>query len=144
MSTDSTSAAEATYIERLGQAVRVMEGLSESERANFTLSAWAERRVSGIAGCIAGHCGLDPWFQAQGLVTTVAEAGDGIGSVNILPGIFFGTGKPFYLEHYESVLQQRPIGDRYVKPEDAIVALKEAINEFCIFKVAAGEEPAAV
>lgn len=141
MDTDSTQIPAAESAERLGQAVRVMEGLSESERANFTLSAWAVRREDGsIAACIAGHCGLDPWFQSKGLVTDVADANDGIGSVSISPEIFFGTAKPFFAGHYESVLQDRPVEDRYVKPEDAILALRQAIDSF---KATIDEEPVA-
>jgi hypothetical protein len=35
-------------------------------------------------------------------------------SISIQPEIFFGTTKPFFTEHYESVLVKRLIGDRYV------------------------------
>lgn len=134
MDTDLASPSVATYIERLKQAVRVMEELSATDQVNFTLQYWAQRRDNGmLCGCIAGHCGLDPWFQANGLTTTIMDRIDGIGSVSIFPEEFFGTEKPFYARNYESV-QRRAPEDRRVKPDDAITALKDAISAFEILR----------
>lgn len=130
MDTDSTAVTVATYIERLQQAIRVMEGLSATEQVNFTLHAWAVRRGNGMTfACIAGYCGLDPWFQAHGLVTTIQDEIDGMGFTNAFPEDYFGTAKPFYAQFYEDV-QGRSIGDRRVKPADAISALRRAISSF--------------
>jgi hypothetical protein len=111
-----------TYIERLNQAVRVMENLSENDRANFDLGVWAVVRDGSIAACVAGHCGLDPWFQAQGLRTYI---GTNVGQVYPHPIEFFGTDLGFYRHTYGP-----EFNDRAITPKDAIAALRQAISEF--------------
>ncbi len=116
----------ATYVERLEQAIRVMTELSEGDRTHFDVGVWAATRDGGIAACVAGHCGRDPWFQAQGLYTYVGTSGGReIGSVYPHPIEFFGTDTAFYRHTYEPSL-----GGRAVTVDDAIAALKRAINEF--------------
>lgn len=114
------------YIERLRQAVRVMEGLSEADRALFNIDIWAALRGSGVAACVAGHCGLDPWFQAEGLRTIAGgpEPHD-VGTVYPHPIEFFGTEAAFYRHTYGPELRERGI-----TVDDAIAALKKAIYEF--------------
>lgn len=124
MDTDNFTAA--TYIERLEQAIRVMTELSESDRTHFDVSVWAAARDGGIAACVAGHCGRDPWFQAQGLHTYVGgPGGREIGSVYPHPIEFFGTDTGFYRHTYEP-----SIAGCTVTVDDAIAALKRAIIEF--------------
>ena len=114
------------YIERLRQAVRVLENLSEGDRALFSVDIWAAVRGSGVAACIAGHCGLDPWFQAEGLRTI--EGGPDphdIGTVYPHPIEFFGTETAFYRHTYGPEFCERAI-----TVDDAIAAVKRAISEF--------------
>lgn len=126
MDTDNLTAAN--YVERLEQAVRVMTGLSENDRRQFDVDVWAATRDGGIAACIAGHCGRDPWFQAQGLYTYVgAPGGREIGSVYPHPIEFFGTDTAFYRHTYGPSL-----AGRAVTVDDAIAALGRAIDEFGI------------
>jgi hypothetical protein len=127
MSTHTTTTLAAPFIERLKQAVRVMEGLSEAERSNFTLHAWAVRTPAGICACIAGHCGLDPWFQERGFITTIEDESEGMGKVSMFPEMFFGTTDPFYPQLYRDVLLESATD---VSPEAAVAALKNAIARF--------------
>lgn len=114
------------YVERLQQAVRVMAGLSETDRAHFDVDIWATVRDGNFVACVAGHCGQDPWFQAQGLFTYVgAPDSREIGSIYPHPIEFFGTDTAFYRHTYEPAL-----GGRAVTVDDAIAALKQAIREF--------------
>lgn len=136
MDTDSSEILAARFVERLTQAVRVMEGLSETDMSNFTLEAWAEQRPTGLCACIAGHCGLDPWFRERGFVTTVEE--EGLGKINMFPEVFFGTTTPFYARFYPlkpGEMFEDPSFDsderpRHITPDDAIAALKTAIASF--------------
>lgn len=114
------------YIERLEQAVRVMEGLSEADRANFDIEVIAVKTASGIRACIAGHCGLDPWFQARGLSTIVGEGEDGTGDLTIGFADFFGTNRPFFGSAYPLKLA----GYQDVTVCEAIAALKRTIDAF--------------
>ncbi len=127
MDTQTAMGIAAPFIERLQQAVRVMDGLTELDRANFTLNAWAIRTSKGLCACIAGHCGLDPWFQERGLITTIEDGGQGIGKVSVFPETFFGTSTPFYPQLYREVdLDSAPD----VPPGAAVAALKHAIGRF--------------
>lgn len=127
MNTQNATGIAATFIERLQQAVRVMDGLSELDRSNFTLNAWATRTSKGLCACIAGHCGLDPWFQERGLITTIEDESEGMGKVSVFPENFFGTSTPFYPQLYREVeLESAPD----VSPGTAVAALKHAIGRF--------------
>lgn len=119
----------AIYIERLEQAVRVMTNLSEDDRAHFDITVVAIRNETGVQACIAGHCGLDPWFQAEGLYTHVAYDCDdyAIGDLSIGVGEFFGTCKPFLRNEYPVRFLD---GHEDVSAADAITALKCAIDLF--------------
>lgn len=129
---DSRDAADgsnrAVYRERLEQALRVMEGLSQNEREHqFDMEVFARQTPHGIVACIAGHCGLDPWFQEQGLITRP----DGfIGSISVQPGDFFGIARPFIASHLWDDGDYNPWrGDR-ITYEAAVEALCDAIAEF--------------
>lgn len=116
------------YIERLEQAVRVMKGLSEIDRANFDIRITAIQTEHGLRACVAGHCGLDPWFQAHGLSTIVDESGLGsTGDLTIGFGEFFGTCTPFFRSRYPAELIS---GCREVTVDDAIAALGRSIDLF--------------
>ena len=116
------------YIERLQQAVRVMKGLSQKDRANFDIQVVAVRTERGIRACVAGHCGLDPWFQAQGLMTVLDDAGFGrTGDVSIGFREFFGTMNPFLRSRYPAEITD---GNRDVTVDDAIAALNRSIEMF--------------
>lgn len=106
------------YCERLSQAVRVMEQLSPEQRANFDIEIVARRTERGICACIAGFCGLDPWFQERGFITYV-DCQD----VSMTFREFFGTADPFLPTRYEQPSSQ-------VTVEDAISALKRSIAIF--------------
>ena len=106
----------AVYRERLQQAVRVMEQLSERQRLNnFDINIVACDSDDGVVGCVAGLCGLDPWFQERGLVTDVQNGNLSMGFVT-----FFGTSNPFLPSHYRL--------PRPVTVDDAIAALTRAID----------------
>ena len=108
------------YIERLQQAKRVMHGLSDDQRLkNFDIGVFVIQSDNGVVGCIAGLCGMDPWFQQEGLVSELNDLG---GTVSIQPSVFFGTEEPFYRSNYN-------ISGR-VTVEDAISALDRAIERF--------------
>lgn len=112
------------FIERLRQAVRVLENLSESDRANFDVEIWAATRANGVAACVAGHCGLDAWFQAEGLHTTVGGSDlRETGSVYPHPIEFFGTEVGFYRHTYG-----RKFGGQSITVDDAIAAVYCAMN----------------
>lgn len=113
--------------ERLEQALRVMEGLSEHQRAHeFDMHVYAKRTPHGISACIAGFCGFDPWFQEREFETSV---GDVLGSTSVPPGEFFGTEKPFLPSYYRGRADQ-PADDVPISYEEAVAALKVAIVEF--------------
>lgn len=120
------------YVERLQQAVRVMTGLSETDRTHLDVDVWAAIRDGNFVACVAGHCGRDPWFQAQGLYTYVGAPDSGeIGSIYPHPIEFFGTDTAFYRHTYEPEL-----GGRAVTVEDAIAALTRAIAELSNERIA--------
>jgi len=119
MDTSATPIQNFVYRERLEQAKRVMEGLSEQQRLrNFNVGLYAIQSDEGVVACIAGHCGLDPWFQERGFFTTVGRE---TGTVSVYPSEFFGTADPFFASNY---------GKSVVTFEDAICALNRAINLF--------------
>lgn len=102
--------------ERLEQALRVTNGLLKGGRErNFTIAYYAQESESGIIGCIAGHCGLDPWFQERGFVTDLARS-----RVSIPVEDFFGTDAPFFRSNYRTT--------EPVTVHDAISALRVAIE----------------
>lgn len=132
MDIDSRTPNKTICFERLQRALRVMQGLSEIDRTNFSLWVWAVQRDSGISGCIAGLCGLDPWFQSQGLVTTVGTEGHSIGSVSIEPLQFFGTNDAFLLSRYkESDCTYDVARQKFdVTADTSTIALKRALRSF--------------
>jgi hypothetical protein len=102
-----------------------MQGLSERQRQqNFNVKVYAVRSDDGVVACIAGHCGLDPWFQGRGFITTVGES---LGTVSVEPHRFFGTGAPFFQSSYAS---RSNYAKTVVTFEDALCALDRAINLF--------------
>jgi hypothetical protein len=114
-----THTKNAMYRERLQQAVRVLEELRTSHREeNFNIGFVARQGLHGVVGCIYGLCGLDPWFQARGLVTDVDND-----TVSVSPEEFFGTARPFFRSYYG-------ICGRPVTVGDAIGALNRAIDLF--------------
>lgn len=123
MNGSSTPNMTAVYRERLEQAVRVMRGVLErGEQHRFNIGVFAARSASDIVCCIAGFCGLDPWFIIRGFRAT---AGASMGMVSILPEDFFGTPVPFYCHYYPKSCQGR------ITVEDAIAALHRAIEVHC-------------
>lgn len=133
MDIDIPAVTNATCIERLQQALRVMDGLSDAQRANFDINVIARRTETGITACIAGYCGFDPWFQARGFSTIVGE-GSSIGGVTVSFNVFFGTSRPFVTWYY---CGER--ADRVITVDDAIEALRQEID---CFKRAPGEAAA--
>ena len=108
----------ADYQERLHQAVRVMqEVLERKEEERFDICVYARAGKDGPVCCIAGFCGLDPWFQERGLI---AVPGASMGWVSVQPETFFGTDRPFYASCYGK--RER------ITVDDAIVALNRAIE----------------
>ena len=49
----------------LQQAIRVLRTVPDHL---FDMHVYATDTDCGTTACIAGHCALDPWFQAQGLI----------------------------------------------------------------------------
>lgn len=118
--------ANAVYRDRLEQALRVMQGLSETERSHFDMDVFAVETPSGIRACIAGFCGFDPWFRRQGLETRMNGI---VGNLTINPRDFFGTARLFFPGHYRGHANQ-PHKSVPVSYDEAIRALKTAIREF--------------
>ena len=55
-------------IERWENVVRVLQNLPAHEkRKHFDMANWGIINECGTVACAAGHCGLDPWFNKQGL-----------------------------------------------------------------------------
>ena len=109
------------YVLRLERAIGVLRELSESDRENFDINVTAVQTGDCFRAGIEGHCGLDPWFIAEGL-TTYDKAD--VGGVSVDVAEFFGTPKPFYRNFYPA---QFPDGHENVTVDDAIAALEEAI-----------------
>lgn len=126
----------AQCLERLMQAERVMQDLPDDRRASFDISIFAARRGGSIAGCIAGLCGLDPWFQAHGLTTTIADRLGGIGDISFDPGEFFGTTRPFFHSNYGPEFREKP-----VTYEAALASLRSEIIRLKTEIGACGETP---
>ena len=115
---DTAADLNCEFRERLQQAKRVLEGLSEEQRENnFEINVFARQSARGIVACIAGYCGLDPWFQERDFVTRVGDPYS-IGDVSIPLAEFFGTVTPFLACFY---------GTDRVTVERALRALDEAI-----------------
>jgi len=111
-------ATNADYQERLHQAVRVMQEVIErNDQERFDIHVYARADRGGPVCCIAGFCGLDPWFQERGLI---AVPGASMGWVSVQPEAFFGTDRPFYANGYSK--------NGRVTVDDAIFALKRAIE----------------
>ena len=91
----------AVYRERLQQAKRVMESLSDEQRENnFDIDCFARQSTDGgPVACGAGHCGFDPWFNEKGFITSVGDSNSS-GDVSISIKRFFGTERPFYRHFY--------------------------------------------
>lgn len=55
-------------IERWQRAIQTLEGLSPHAKKNhFDIGSWAVKTTCGTVACIAGHCGMSPWFRKRGL-----------------------------------------------------------------------------
>lgn len=55
--------------ERWQQALRVMDGLDDRQRTKgWYMGDWGHIKECETTCCLAGWCGLDPWFQQEGLV----------------------------------------------------------------------------
>jgi hypothetical protein len=136
------------YIERLQQAQRVLRGLSSQGSLKFNIDQFARKSADGIDACIAGLCGLDPWFKERGLITDVDK-----NRVNILTSTlptqgfsddhhipseevtledFFGTERPFYKHYYPT---EKPT----ISVQDAIIALDREIERLVRTSVCAAE-----
>jgi hypothetical protein len=87
-------------LERWQQAQRVLEEMSEYVIKNrFYMGSWGWRTECGTVACLAGHCGMDPWFRQRGFIFKPRPLGTGRGPpvwglVNAfpaqLPRQFFG------------------------------------------------------
>lgn len=54
-------------VERWANVLRVLEQMPQHEREkHWDMGTWGEKTRCGTVACAAGHCGLDPWFRAQG------------------------------------------------------------------------------
>jgi hypothetical protein len=79
-SSDTIPETNAVYRERLQQAVRVMQGVVERhEEGRFDINVYAKADEGGAICCIAGFCGLDPWFQERGFITKVGTVFGDVG-----------------------------------------------------------------
>lgn len=83
------------------------------------MNVYAKHSDHGVIACIAGHCGLDPWFQERGFFTRVGKT---FGDVSFCLDEFFGTAQPFSPAFYSA--------DKSAAFDDAIVALDRAIARF--------------
>jgi hypothetical protein len=119
MTTQTSQPAPAVFIERLKQAIRVVQEASTRPNVVFNIFYFASREDGVLNACIAGLCGLDPWFQEQGLIT---QFDSGIGDINIHPLDFFGTSRPFYYSRYPTELRCRDLSF-----QDGIDALNREI-----------------
>lgn len=102
-------------LERWTNVVRVMQKLTKHQRKHhFFMENWGEETDCGTKACAAGFCGMDPWFQAQGIELQQDESKEVYGfrvdnvlllgssySLKIMLSKFFGyegTRKIFYGE----------------------------------------------
>ena len=54
-------------IKRLQRAYKIMDKMTPHERRkHFDMGKWGQKTECGTVGCLAGHCGLDPWFKKEG------------------------------------------------------------------------------
>jgi len=106
MTTQTSQPAPTVFIERLKQAIRVLEEASTRPDIVFNIFHFASRENGVLNACIAGLCGLDPWFQEQGLKTLLDS---GIGDITVHPQDFFGTSRPFYYSRYPTELRCRDL-----------------------------------
>jgi hypothetical protein len=54
-------------IERWEHADLTLKNLSPHEkRKHFDLGDWGTKGPCGTVACVAGHCGMDPWFRRRG------------------------------------------------------------------------------
>ena len=67
-------------IERWQNVERVLTNLPPHEREkHWRMSTWGRTTPCGTIACAAGHCGMDPWFQSQGLrLEPVPEGADDV------------------------------------------------------------------
>lgn len=57
----------AQQIERWENVERVLTDMPQHERdQHWNMSMWGDKTACGTVACAAGHCGMDPWFRAQG------------------------------------------------------------------------------
>lgn len=79
---------DAEKLERWEQVEQVMLNMPEHERTqHFDMGTWGTHTDCGTVACVAGHCGLNPGFIAQGF-ELVSQ---------VIPGYFNGGG--YVLEH---------------------------------------------
>lgn len=109
---------------RLEQAKRVMSGLDEhTRRKHLNMNVFARETDCGTVACVAGFCGLDPWFIADGFVTFAGYLNSSaIGGVSVNLLDYFGTEEPFFPQYYPEETKEHGI-----TVEDTIVALDKAI-----------------
>lgn len=59
---------QAQLTERWQNVLRVLQALTPHQREkHWRMSTWGRTTDCGTVACAAGHCGLDRWFQSQGL-----------------------------------------------------------------------------
>lgn len=133
------------YIERLHQAKRVLREMSTNELLKFNINVFADKSADGIEACIAGLCGLDPWFEERGFITNVDKNRiDIVATALTTQEIshddpyqtledFFGTERPFFRKFY-------PEKSESVSVEDAIAALDREIGRLACTSVGAAEQ----
>lgn len=78
---DSRSWEDVTHEERVARwenVHRVFMSLDEHARTkHFDMEHWIFTNECGTIGCIAGHCGLDPYFASRGLKPSIVKEIDG-------------------------------------------------------------------
>lgn len=84
-----------THEERVARwenALRVLDNMNEHERKkHFDMSTWGVNTACGTVACLAGHCGLDPWFQERGLVLRLGKRGTICEDFGDMANRLFGT-----------------------------------------------------
>lgn len=86
---------EATHeqrIERWENVLRVLAKLTRHERRyHFNMGTWGEKTDCGTVLCAGGYCGLDPYFQALGMITKFSKDGELISDVSETSALIMGT-----------------------------------------------------
>ncbi len=81
--------------ERLERAATLLEGLPPEKAAAFDIDTWVSQKAAaqgsvvmiecGSTACAIGYCGLDPWFQEQGLWLVSEDIPDSKGKFFVQP-----------------------------------------------------------